>query len=257
MIYIYIYDTQYINIIYYIGIYRTQLQLYGCGCLWIASKYHEIYAPELTDFIYISDNAFEIIDLKNCEAKILSTLNYNITYITHLSFIELYMKLIAYPLRTNTNKKISTAKTEKDIERHKIKLKNKLNIISNLTFFLIEHCLMDYNLITQYSKSIIVSSVLAYACLVLGVKTALIQINTNNINKDIISNTWSNNLIKYTGYNIKQLIPIMKEIDILRNNEKHKAIRNKYARKNYYRVSCIDFENINIMNKYFSQSKSS
>lgn len=34
------------------------LQLVGCTAMLIASKYEEIYAPEVRDFVYISDKAY-------------------------------------------------------------------------------------------------------------------------------------------------------------------------------------------------------
>lgn len=37
---------------------RTRLQLVAVAALLIASKYEEIYVPELKDFEYISDNAY-------------------------------------------------------------------------------------------------------------------------------------------------------------------------------------------------------
>ena len=37
---------------------RTRLQLVAVAALLIASKYEEIYVPELSDFAYISDNAY-------------------------------------------------------------------------------------------------------------------------------------------------------------------------------------------------------
>jgi len=37
---------------------RDKLQLVGVACMLIATKYEEIYAPEVKDFVYISDNAY-------------------------------------------------------------------------------------------------------------------------------------------------------------------------------------------------------
>lgn len=37
---------------------RTKLQLVGVTSMLIASKYEEIYAPEVRDFVYITDNAY-------------------------------------------------------------------------------------------------------------------------------------------------------------------------------------------------------
>lgn len=37
---------------------KNKLQLVGVTALFIASKYEEIYPPELKDFVYITDNAY-------------------------------------------------------------------------------------------------------------------------------------------------------------------------------------------------------
>jgi cyclin B len=40
-------------------IHRTKLQLVGVTAMLIASKYEEIYAPEVKDFVYITDRAYQ------------------------------------------------------------------------------------------------------------------------------------------------------------------------------------------------------
>ena len=37
---------------------RSKLQLLGCACMLLASKYEEIYAPAVDEFVYISDNTY-------------------------------------------------------------------------------------------------------------------------------------------------------------------------------------------------------
>ncbi|KAJ1365347.1 hypothetical protein KIN20_025619 [Parelaphostrongylus tenuis] len=37
---------------------KAELQLVGVACMLVASKYEEIYAPEIHDFEYITDNAY-------------------------------------------------------------------------------------------------------------------------------------------------------------------------------------------------------
>lgn len=37
---------------------KSRLQLVGVAALLIASKYEEIYPPELNDFVYITDGAY-------------------------------------------------------------------------------------------------------------------------------------------------------------------------------------------------------
>merc|ERR1719158_715675 len=58
---------------------RDELQLVGCASLWIASKYEEIYAPEVNDFIFITKNQLKIADIKATETKILVALGFDIT----------------------------------------------------------------------------------------------------------------------------------------------------------------------------------
>lgn len=41
-----------------VQIKRSNLQLVGVTAMLLASKYEEIYAPEVQDFVYITDNAY-------------------------------------------------------------------------------------------------------------------------------------------------------------------------------------------------------
>lgn len=54
---------------------RKIIQCVGCACLCIASKYEEIYAPSMDDFVYVSDNAFRLHEITETEEKILLTLH--------------------------------------------------------------------------------------------------------------------------------------------------------------------------------------
>ena len=58
---------------------RTRLQLVAVAALLIASKYEEIYVPELSDFAYISDNAYTTKEILKMERDILITLEFGIT----------------------------------------------------------------------------------------------------------------------------------------------------------------------------------
>ena len=40
------------------GISRQNFQLLGTTALFISSKYEEIYPPEITEFVYITDDAY-------------------------------------------------------------------------------------------------------------------------------------------------------------------------------------------------------
>jgi G2/mitotic-specific cyclin-B, other len=42
-----------------VRVQKSRLQLVGVTALFIASKYEEIYPPELKDFVYITDGAYK------------------------------------------------------------------------------------------------------------------------------------------------------------------------------------------------------
>jgi cyclin B len=42
----------------------------------IASKYEEMYAPEVADFVYITDNAYTKKEIRDMEGIILRTLDF-------------------------------------------------------------------------------------------------------------------------------------------------------------------------------------
>jgi cyclin B len=50
---------------------RSKLQLVGVAAMFIASKYEEIYAPELKDFVYVCDKAYAKEEILDMESKIL------------------------------------------------------------------------------------------------------------------------------------------------------------------------------------------
>ena len=58
----------------------------------IATKYEEIYAPEVKDFVYISDNAYTCDDILKMEYHILKALDFEITTPSSLKFVEFFLK---------------------------------------------------------------------------------------------------------------------------------------------------------------------
>lgn len=72
---------------------RTRLQLVAVGALLIASKYEEIYVPELSDFAYISDNAYTTKEILKMERDILITLEFGITTPSSYRFLQRFCKV--------------------------------------------------------------------------------------------------------------------------------------------------------------------
>ena len=55
---------------------RSKLQLVGVTCLLLASKYEEIYPPDLRDFVYVTDKAYTKKQILQMEGKMLKELNF-------------------------------------------------------------------------------------------------------------------------------------------------------------------------------------
>merc|ERR1711936_1129901 len=67
---------------------RKQLQLVGVAAMFIASKYEEMYAPEIGDFVYITDRAYTEPQIREMEMKILSTLSFDLGRPLPLHFLR-------------------------------------------------------------------------------------------------------------------------------------------------------------------------
>lgn len=71
---------------------RRHLQLVGVTAMLIASKYEEIWAPEVRDFVYISDRAYNRDQILNMEKIMLNVLRFKLTVPTHYHFATRFMK---------------------------------------------------------------------------------------------------------------------------------------------------------------------
>ena len=40
------------------AVQRSKLQLVGAACMFIAAKYEEIYPPDVSEFVYITDDTY-------------------------------------------------------------------------------------------------------------------------------------------------------------------------------------------------------
>lgn len=70
------------------NIERKQLQLVGVAAMFIASKYEEMYAPEIGDFVYITDRAYTESQIREMEMKILEALAFELGRPLPLHFLR-------------------------------------------------------------------------------------------------------------------------------------------------------------------------
>jgi len=67
---------------------RKKLQLVGVACMLIAAKYEEIYAPEIKDFVYITDHAYSEREIQKMEVHVLSVLKFDLGRPLPLHFLR-------------------------------------------------------------------------------------------------------------------------------------------------------------------------
>ena len=178
---------------------RDKLQLIAVSSLLIACKYEEIYPPEISSFVYITDNAYTKEEILNYEIKILGDLEYDITYPTSLRFLEILL------IKLNLSKD---------------------NIFINKMMYLIELCsskLYFYNF--TYFELVL------SCCLFLYEKNLIM---TQNVIKcfNLGDNYNKMEKIKKCIFEIKNLVEYMNE-----NKNVFKGVRQKYSLEKYGSIS--------------------
>lgn len=71
---------------------RSKLQLVGLIGIFVASKMEEISAVEVSDLLYISDNAYTFEEIILFEREVLLTINWNLTFPYSIHFLRRFSK---------------------------------------------------------------------------------------------------------------------------------------------------------------------
>ena len=115
------------------SIYRNKLQLVGVTAMLIASKYEEIYPPIVSDFVYITDNAYTREEILAMEERILIALQFGMHFTSPNRFLERFLFL-----------------------------KNSSETEKNFALFMLEGSLIQYQML-QYRPSELAASALYLA----------------------------------------------------------------------------------------------
>lgn len=83
-------------------VFRSKLQLVGMTALLIASKFEEIYAPTVDDFVYISDKTYTRDEVLRMEQLILGTLQFDLVSPTANAFLRRFCKAAGFDQRSKS-----------------------------------------------------------------------------------------------------------------------------------------------------------
>jgi hypothetical protein len=71
---------------------RAKLQLVGVSAMFLVSKVEEVYAPAISDFVYITDNAYTEVEIRHMELRILQALDFELCQPVSLNFLRRFSK---------------------------------------------------------------------------------------------------------------------------------------------------------------------
>ncbi|KAM9323390.1 G2/mitotic-specific cyclin-B1 [Pholidichthys leucotaenia] len=118
---------------------KKQLQLVGVTAMFLASKYEEMYPPEISDFAFVTDKAYTTAQIRDMEMTILRVLKFQLGRPLPLQFLRRASKIY-----------------EVTAEQH------------TLAKYLLELTMVDYEM-AHFPPSIVASAALALALKVLDV----------------------------------------------------------------------------------------
>lgn len=186
-------------------IHRSKLQLVGVTAMFIACKYEEIYAPEVKDFVFITDKAYTNKDVLEMEKEILLALSFNVTVPSAFRFYEMFNHFIKYD-----------------------------NLVQNFILFLLDLCALDYKML-KYKVSQIAAACVFVASKLLHKERICVN---DTLDLDI------EKLYELSGYKEGEIKECAKEVcmlyDFLEKTNLH-AIRKKYSLSKFREVAKLKF----------------
>jgi len=96
---------------------RQRLQLVGVTCMLLASKYEEIYFPEVRDFEYITDKAYNRNQILQMESLVLNTLGFELTVPTAIVFVKRFLKAAS---ASNTTTQLALYFAERTLQEYEM-----------------------------------------------------------------------------------------------------------------------------------------
>jgi len=78
----------------FMAVQRSKLQLVGTACMFIAAKYEEIYPPDVSEFVYITDDTYNKRQVLRMEHLVLKVLEFDLSVPTAHLFVNKMCQMI-------------------------------------------------------------------------------------------------------------------------------------------------------------------
>ena len=192
------------------SINKKYFQLLGITAMFIASKYEDIYPPDLKEFIFMTDNAYTREELMKLECDILDIIEFNMTYPTSLRFLEIFKKRLHL----------------KDLDFNRCR-------------YFIEICLFDYNC-CHFSPSLI-----AATSIMLNHKINKAKNKDCNFLEEKIFKNHIGYYIKEIYPCLYYLVNMLKQIND--PNYKYTSLKRKFGKEEFMKVSTEKYDINNVM----------
>merc|ERR1711970_336217 len=182
------------------NVYKSRLQLVGVAAMFLVSKIEEVYVPAVSDFVYITDNAYTGAEIRQMELEIIRALNFDLCQPISLNFLRRYSKA-----------------GDVDMLQH------------SLAKYTLEVCLLDYHLLTT-PGSLLASAALCLSLLVLDPSLTL----------ETVWNKTLEFYSGYSSQQVLGLVPkLATNLTKMNINTKLQAVRNKYMSGKFMKVAGI------------------
>ena len=177
----------------------------------LASKFEEIYAPAVDEFVYISDNTYTHEEIVRMESKVCKILNFKMTVSTTTSFLTRFIQAAHADQKLLTD----SAGTEDNKEKAPFFAK-----------YVSELALQEYNML-KYKPSMIAA--------------ASVSLSRRTCN---ITPIWHDTLAHYTQYEhgeLRQCERALRRLQRQAGSSELRAIYEKYQGSQFKRVSLVSF----------------
>jgi hypothetical protein len=198
-----------------------ELQLLGCACMLVASKFDDVLSPNLDEFVQITDRTYKRDQILHMEAQLLRALEFRIVTATGKPFLR------------------------------RVQRAARVNLLEkSLSNFFLELTFIDESF-AQFTPSLCAASAIYYARLFLFKNRAGMEIELESGEKIPCPPMWSPEMKYYSGYDEEELAYCTRRLrdthSIAKDTVHAAALIRKFSTKAWSHVSSFEALSIDLL----------